>query len=77
MSNKSKKDKIIVILLDKNRPEAVMYWKEKDYNTFNNFCNELCKKYFGDTINYPLDLLTSTEIKENEQDYTWKILQNL
>lgn len=46
MSNKSKKDKIIVISLDKNRPEAVMYWKEKDYNTFNNFCNELCKKIF-------------------------------
>lgn len=46
MSNKSKEDKIIVIPLDKNRPEAVMYWKEKDYNIFNNFCNELCKKIF-------------------------------
>ena len=77
MSNKSKEDKIIVIPLDKNRTETVMYWKEKDYNIFNNFCKKKKKKYFGDTINYPLDLLTSTEIKENEQDYTWKILQNL
>lgn len=62
----------------RNRPEAVMYWKEEDYNIFNNFCNELCKKYFGDTSNYPLDLLTSTENKRKQvRLYLKKYYKNL
>ena len=65
MDNKPKEDKLIVITLDNSNPKSKIYWKEEDYNIFKKMCDDLITKYFGNTINYPLDMLTlETEEKE-------------
>lgn len=63
MDNKPKEDKLMVITLDNSNPKSKIYWKEEDYNIFEKMCDDLITKYFGDTINYPLDMLT-LEIEE-------------